>query len=295
VYAAVITPRREGPEVDLAAAFELVDFVSKAGVAGIVLMGPAGEFPHFTIEERSRLVALVVKRSRVPVLAGAGHSTFDGALTLAREAGDAGVAGVLLMPPHFFRYGPEDVRQFYLRFAERIKGAVPVFLHNAPQFTSPVPCDTAIELLATGQFAGIDDASASWEDFERLKSAREGHPFALLMGHDALFARSRAAGADGIISGAASAVPELLVAADRAIRLGQTERTQMLDCRLREFLQWMDLFPIPVAIREAAALRGLRVGEGAAPLGPESQRRLCEFREWFRGWLPKVEKECSYE
>ena len=91
VYAALITPRREGPEIDLAAAFELVDFVSKAGVAGIVLMGATGEFPHFTLEERGRLVALAVKRSRVPVIAGVGHSTFDGALMLAREAGDAGV------------------------------------------------------------------------------------------------------------------------------------------------------------------------------------------------------------
>ncbi len=295
VYAAVITPRREGPEIDLAAAFELVDFVSKAGVAGIVLMGPTGEFPHFTLEERGRLISLAVKRSRVPVIAGVGHSTFDGALKLAREAGDAGVAGVLLMPPYFFRYSPEDIRQFYLRFAERIKGAVPIFLYNAPQFTSPVPCGTAIELLATGQFAGFNDASASWEDFERLKSARDGHPFVLLMGHDAMFARSRAAGADGIISGVASVVPELLVAADRAIRLRQTERTQMLDCRLREFLQWIDLFPVPVAIRAAAALRGLRVGEGAAPLGPDSQRKLGEFSEWFRGWLPAIEKECSYE
>lgn len=295
VYAAVITPRREGPEIDLAAAFELVDFLSNAGVAGIELMGPTGEFPHFTLEERSRLVSLAVKRSRAPVIAGVGHSTFDGALMLAREAGDAGVAGVLLMPPYFFRYGPDDIRHFYLRFAERIKGAVPIFLYNAPQFTSPMPCGTAIELLATDQFTGIQDSSASWEDFERLKSARDGHPFALLMGHEALFVRFRAAGADGIISGVASAVPELLVAADRAIRLGQTERMQLLDCRLREFLAWADLFPVPVAIRQAAALRGLRVGEGASPLGPESQRKLCEFSEWFRGWLPTVEKECSYE
>jgi 4-hydroxy-tetrahydrodipicolinate synthase len=294
VYAAVVTPRREGPEIDLAAAFEMVDFVSKAGVAGIVLMGPAGEFPHFTLEERSRLVALAVKRSRVPVIAGVGHSTFDGALMLAREAADAGAAGVLLMPPYFFRYGADDVRQFYLCFAERIKGAVPVFLHNAPEFASPLPCDTAVELLEAGQFAGIEDSSGSWEDFERLKSARERHFFSLLMGYDGLFPRSGAAGADGIVSAIASAVPELVVAADRAIHLGQTERLQGLECRLREFLSWIDLFPVPVAIRKAAALRGLRVGENAAPLSPESEGKLGEFTEWFRGWLPAVEKECSH-
>ena len=61
------------------------------------------------------------------------------------------------------------------------------------------------------------------------------------MGDDALFPRSRAAGADGIVSAIASAVPELVVAADRVIHLGQAERLQGLECRLREFL-FMDRF-----------------------------------------------------
>lgn len=294
VYAAAVTPRREGPEIDLAAAFELIDFLCRAGVSGIALMGSTGEFPHFSLEERSRLVSLSVKRSRVPVLAGVGHSTFDGALVLAREAAQAGAAGVLLMPPYFFRYGQGDIKRFYTRFAEQLKGAIPILLYNIPQFTSPIACETAIELLATGEFAGIKDSSGNWEDLDRLSAAREKNPFTLLVGHDALFTRARMAGADGIVSGVASAVPELLVALDRAIGRGEVERAQMLDCRLQEFLGWIDLAPAPVAIREASALRGLRVGEPASPPGPETRRKLDEFAEWFLRWLPAVQKECSH-
>lgn len=293
VYAAAFTPRREGPEIDLAAVFELIDFLCRAGVAGIALMGSTGEFPHFSIEERSRLLSLSVKRSRVPVLAGVGHSTFDGALVLARDAADAGAAGVLLMPPYFFRYGQDDLKRFYLEFTERLKGAVPVFLYNVPHFTSPIACETAIELLATGEFAGIKDSSARWDDFERLRTARGERAFTLLVGHDVIFTQARTAGADGIVSGVASVVPELLVALDRAIGFGDSERARILDCRLQEFLRWIDLAPAPVAIREAAALRGLRVGPPATPPGPETQRKLGEFAEWFRGWLPAVQKECS--
>jgi len=293
VFAAAITPRREGPEIDLAAAFELIDFLCRSGVDGIALLGSTGEFPHFSLEERSRLVSLALKRSRVPIVAGVGHSTFDGALTLAREAADAGAAAVLLMPPYFFRYGQDDVKEFYLRFAERLKGVVPVFLYNIPKFTSPIACETSLQLLETGQFAGIKDSSAIWEDFEQLAAARRKLPFALFAGHDSLFARARAAGADGIVSGIASAVPELLVALDRAIRQGEADRTQALDARLREFLDWVVLAPAPAIIRKAAAVRGLKTGEPASPPGPESRRKLDEFGEWFRGWLPLVEKECS--
>jgi 4-hydroxy-tetrahydrodipicolinate synthase len=293
VYAAAITPRREGAEIDLAAVFEMIDFLGRGGVDGIALMGSTGEFVHFPIDERNRLVSLAVKRSPVPVLTGVGHSCLDGAVTLARAAADSGASGVLLMPPHFFRYGQDDVREFYLRFAELFKNAAPVFLYNIPQFTSPIALDTALELLATGEFAGIKDSSASREDFERLQAARAGHPFTLLVGHDILFTRARTGGADGIISGSAAAVPELLVALDRAITAGENDRAQLLERRLQEFLAWIDRVPTPVVIRQAAALRGLHVGAPASPPGPASLRVLDEFKEWFLGWIPAVLAECA--
>lgn len=293
VYAAAVTPRREGPEIDLAALFEMLDFLCRAGVAGIVLMGSTGEFPHFALEERTRLVSLSVKRSRVPVLAGVGHSTFDGALLLAREAATSGAAGVLLMPPYFFRYSQDDIRHFYLRFAERLKGAVPLYLYNIPQFTSPIEPAVAAELLATGQFAGIKDSTPAWDELEPLIAARASHPFSLMVGHDALFLRGRMAGADGIVSGIASAVPELLIALDRAIAAGEGERAQALDGRLHEFFEWINAMPAPVAIREACVLRGVRVGPPAVPPGPEAQRKLSDFAAWFPDWLDAVLKESS--
>ena len=293
VYAAAITPRRESAEIDLAAVYELFDFLGRGGVDGIALMGSTGEFLHFPIDERNRLISLAVKRSSVPVLTGVGHSCLDGALELARAAADAGAAGVLLLPPYFFRYGQDDVKQFYLRFAELFKNAAPVFLYNLPQFTSPIELDTALELLRTGEFAGIKDSSASREELERLQAARAERPFTLLVGHDILFTRARTEGADGIVSGTASAVPELLVALDRAIVAGNDDRARLLERRLQEFLSWIDRVPTPIIIRQAAALRSLRVGEPASPPGPQSRRVLDEFKDWFLDWLPTVLKESA--
>jgi 4-hydroxy-tetrahydrodipicolinate synthase len=293
VYAAAITPRREGPGIDLGGVFDVLDFLGRGGVDGLALMGSTGEFLHFPIIERCRLISLGVRRSRVPILAGVSHSTIDGALALAREAALAGAAGVLLMPPYFFGYGQDDLRHFYLHFAETLKGAVPIFLYNIPAFTTVISTQLAIELLATGLFEGIKDSTASWDEFEALRAARERHPFTLLAGQDVLYAQARRAGADGVVSGVASAIPELHVALDRAILAGQTERAERLDRRLQEFVAWVGEFPAPVAIREAAALRGLHPGPPAAPPGPEARLKLAEFAEWFRAWLPGTLKECG--
>ncbi len=290
VYAAAVTPWREGPEIDLGAAFDLVDFLARGGVDGVALLTATGEYPHFGLEDRSRLISLAVKRSRVAVLAGVSHSTFDGALLAAREAASAGAAGILLAPPHFFPHSAAEVREFFLRFAERFADAAPVLLADTPGFTAPIGRDAAGELLATGRFAGIVAADGDWE---RLLEKRAGGPFALAVSDDTDAFRALEAGADAMVSAAAGAVPELAVALAHAARSGAEARVAQLAACWREFTRRAAEFPEPVAVRHAVTLRGLRTGGQALPPSPELSARLAAFAEWFQGWWPGVEKECA--
>ena len=286
VIAAAITPHsKRGDEPDIAAALELIDFLGAAGVDGIALLGSTGEFVNLNFDDRVRLVYLAVKRSRVPVLAGVSHSTLDGALALAREASAAGAAGLLLMPPFFFRYQQPEIHEFYMRFAAEANRAAPIYLYNIPQFTSELSSDTAIDLLGTGKFAGIKDSSGNWSYFEALGRAKSERAFTLLTGHDSIFARARQNGADGIVSGVACAAPELLLSLDRAIAQGNQAEAARLDTRLHEFLHRLDRFPTPVAIKAALAVRGLKTGAAPVPLAPETQAALDEFKVWFKAWL----------
>ncbi len=292
VYVAAVTPHREKSyQADVGATLDLLDFLAAAGVKGIALLGSTGEFLHLEFDDRIRLVQLAVKRSRVPVLVGVGHSTFDGALELGRKAASTGAAGLLLMPPYFFRYGQEEIREFYLQFGAALAGAAPIFLYNIPAFTSAISPDTAVALLGTGFFAGIKDSSGEYGYFERLLAVSKETPFTLLVGNDRIYSRARKNGAHGIVSGVACAAPELLVALEDAIAKNATAMVERLDARLHEFIDWHDKFPTPVAIRAAASERGLKVGPAAAPLSPAAQRLLDEFRAWFRSWLPEVQRE----
>jgi 4-hydroxy-tetrahydrodipicolinate synthase len=285
VIAAAVTPHgKRGDEPDIGATLELIDFLCKAGVQGIGLLGSTGEFVNLNCDDRVRLVYLAVKRSRVPVLAGVSHSTLDGALALGREASAAGAAGLLLMPPYFFRYRQPEIHEFYMRFADMSHGA-PIYLYNIPAFTSGISSETAVQLLSTGRFAGIKDSSGGWDNFQALSRFKQEHPYTLLVGHDAIFTRARMAGADGVVSGVACAVPELLLALERAIAQHDEAETDRLDARLHEFLERIERFPTPVAIKAALTERGIQTGPPPVPLARETQAALDEFREWFRGWL----------
>ncbi|MDQ6700059.1 MAG: dihydrodipicolinate synthase family protein [Acidobacteriota bacterium] len=294
VYVAAVTPhRREGYEADFAAMLELVDFLAKAGVQGICLLGSTGEFLNFKVADRARLVHLAVKRSRVPIVAGVSHSTLDGALELAFEAISSNAAGLLLMPPYFFRYTQPQIKEFYLRFAAEIGTQLPILLYNIPVFTSPIAIETARELLLTGKFAGIKDSSGDFEYASELLKVRELQPFSVLVGNDRIFTRARQAGADGVVSGVACAIPELIVALDRAIGRNASDAVEALEARLREFIDWIDRFPTPVGVKIATSARGMKAGPLAVPLPKEESEKLKEFENWFKSWVVSVKNTAA--
>jgi 4-hydroxy-tetrahydrodipicolinate synthase len=294
MFVAAITPRRaQELSIDLGATLELIDFLGESGVAGIALLGSTGEFIHFAIDDRRHMVNFAAKRSRVPLLVNVSHSTVDGAVELAREAARAGVTGALLMPPYYFRHSQEDIRSFYLAYAEAIHGAIATYLYNIPAFTTEITAATASDLLRSGLFCGIKDSSGSLEYFAGLRELSASTPFTFFAGQDGIYVEERQRGADGAVSGVASALPELMAALDRAIVSGNQERVQKLDGRLQEFLERAKIFTWPTAVKEALKQRKLKSGQLAIPLSAEGERKLAEFAEWFRGWLPPVLRECQ--
>jgi 4-hydroxy-tetrahydrodipicolinate synthase len=272
---------------------DLVDFTGSAGVDGIVLFGAAGEFIHFTPGERSRFVALTAKRSRVPVIANVSHSTLDAALLMAEEAVGGGIAAAMIMPPYFYRYPAETLEAFCLEFATQAARWIPVILCDLPCGGNALSLDAARRLLGTGLFAGVVVAGDSMARITELAPLQPATGVAVFTGRDRDFVAARRAGASGIVSETAAAIPELIVSLDRAMQTGAAQTAERLEYRLHEFIDIAEALPPLVAIREACSLRGLKSGPAAGPLGPEAAKRCDEFRSWFGEWLPAVLKECS--
>jgi dihydrodipicolinate synthase/N-acetylneuraminate lyase len=292
VFASAVTPRRAGSQdPDFSAALDLLDFLAAGGVQGISLLEATGEFLDYTFSERQRIIYLGRKRSRVPLIAGVSHATLAGAIQLADEAVSSGADGLILMPPYFFKYSQREIEEFYLQFAEAAGDAVPILLHNLPQFTSKLEIETVRALMNTGRFAGVKDSSEDWQYFEQLLALKRGHRFALFCGADRFAEAAMQTGADGLISSSACAVPELLVGLWQAISSGDKAKANALQTRLVEFAQWVEKFPFPVAVKRAVELRGQKAGPPLLPLAPENRAAIEEFSKWFTAWLPVPERK----
>jgi 4-hydroxy-tetrahydrodipicolinate synthase len=261
----------------------MIDLLCAARVSGIALFSATGEYPGYSLEERTRLVYLSAKRSRVPIFAGVGSTSLDDSVTLAREAQHSGAAGLFVPPPHFFAYSQTDLREFYLQFAAQVRDRGQIWIANTPAVTSPIAPETAFELLATGRFAGLEDPGANASFFA-------AHPVAYLTSDDAAIVCARRTGARGVVSSAACAVPELVVALDRALANGDPSAVDRRQAQLQEFLAWTGEFPHPLLVKVAGGMRGLKPGPPAIPLSAARQQRLDQFRRWFEGWLPSVKQ-----
>lgn len=293
VFAAAITPTRPGTtEVEYSALLDLLDFLAAGGVTGICLMGSTGEFVNHSFTDRQRAVYLGSKRTRVPLIVGVGSSTLGGCLHLAEEAVFAGADALLLMPPYFFPYRQPEIEAFYREFAREAASVVPVMLYNIPQFTSGISLETARRLLDTGLFAGIKDSSGDWQYFQELLALKRERNFVLFAGNDRLAAQALTSGADGVLSGCACAIPELLVAICRSATGSNPSRTAQLQASLTEFTDWIEKFPTPIGIKRAVALRGQKSGDTSIPLANETSEALEEFATWFKGWWAKVLPAC---
>lgn len=278
LFPATVTPTRPGTlDADYTGALDLIDFLADRGAAGVCMLGSTGEFLNLSFADRQRLIYLANKRTRVPLIVGVSHSTLAGALQLADDAISSGADALLVMPPYFFAYGQPEIEEFYRQFAREAGGAVPLMLYNIPQFSSGIAVETAERLLSSGQYAGIKDSSGNWEYFSELLTLRRQMNFALFAGNDRIAARAMAEGADGVVSGCACAIPEVV---GRAI--GGDEAAQ---AKLLAFIEWIERFPTPMGVKYAAGWRGQKGGAPATPLAAETERVLVEFEAWFRELL----------
>ncbi len=257
--------------------FELIDYLCAARASGIALFDGVGEYAAYTAEERSRMAYLAVKRSRAPVLVGVGSPALDISVTLAREARDAGVAGLIVPPPLCFDGDSADLMEFYRRFAAETGAGVPAVITSFPD---------AAALVEEGLFAGVLECTGEFESV-RLEPAR------VFTGRDESLPRALAAGS-GAVSPAACAAPELVGALSGAIAAGDRARAERLESALCEFLRWSSQFPSPVAVKTAAAVRGVKTGPLLAPLAPHKEALVERFRQWFKEWLPAMKAMAAH-
>lgn len=293
VFAALPTVFDHNGRPDPEALDPLVDFLIDSGVDGLCVGGATGEYPACSIRERALIFQRVAEhtRDRVSLIFGVGAGNAAQVTYLANIALECGGIAVLLPPPFYFRYDPNDIVEFTRDLAS--SSPLPVLIYHIPQFTNSFDLRDALHLIETvPNIAGIKDSSGMSENIPLLADAKAKMSMAYFSGDDSLLFDALRHGADGAISGVASACPELLVEIEKIRCSGSGDYPEWVQKLLNEFITHIDPFPAPWGIKLAMEARGFRLG----PLSWKGSRRMDShidaFREWFSTWFSVCLEAC---
>jgi len=209
LFAAIITPFNAEGEVDAERMIDLVRFQISKGVDGIYPCGSTGLGPMMRTDERKVVAEAVLSaaRGKVPVVVQVGAADTASTVELARHAERAGADAVASLTPYYYKPGERaSVKHF-----EAISGAVgiPVFAYNIPQFTgNNLQASVVAGMAKKGTIRGMKDSS---RDLLQLLDLLDAVPddFVVMNGTEEYGLFAIMSGANGLVSGGASALPEL--------------------------------------------------------------------------------------
>ena len=125
VFTIAATPFQPDGSLDLASVDRLTEFYLGCGVAGLTVLGVMGEAPKLDMEESIALIRRFVNRAgTLPIIAGVTSPGFAPMRALARQAMDAGAAGVMIAPPSTLR-SDDQIVGYYRQAREAIGDDVP--------------------------------------------------------------------------------------------------------------------------------------------------------------------------
>src|SRR5256885_10428023 len=121
VLSPVITPFRKDYSPDEERFARHCRWLLKSGCAGLAIFGTNSEANSMSVAEKRRLLETLVKGGVSPanLMPGTGHCALSDSIELTRAAVELGCAGVLMLPPFYYK-GVSD-EGLYRNFAEVIE------------------------------------------------------------------------------------------------------------------------------------------------------------------------------
>ncbi len=273
LLSAMVTPLGPDGRLDTAALGRYLPWLAARGVDGVFLAGTTGEGPLLSVLERRRLLEATLAVARplgLRVVAHVGAATTRAARQLARHAAAAGADAVAAVTPWFYGLDAAALADHFAAVAEAAAG-VPFFLYNIPQAARNRVTPELVAAVAqrVPNLAGLKDSQGEGAVLASLVAAgRAACPggFAVFCGGDGLALEALEAGADGIVSGNASTVPEPFADLLHAFRAGDLAAARKAQARIDAVRQALRHGADIGLYKAALAARGVPVGPPRPPL-----------------------------
>lgn len=254
---AALTPQHDDGSINLDGLTRHCQWLLENGCTGLALFGTTGEAECFSNNERIAALDHVVKTvdpSRIIV--GVGRAAVADTITLARHAVGLGCAGVLALPPFYYKEVREDglYRAYSQIIQSTSKNPFNLYLYHFPDMAGVGIEHALIHRLRRDfpdHIAGLKDSTGNFEGTVAFIGIGDG--FDVFTGDDHLLGPAIESGAAGSITSTSNIAPHLL----RAVYDGWLENSEESKRAHRMLTKiWLDgllRYPVTEALKEFLA------------------------------------------
>jgi 4-hydroxy-tetrahydrodipicolinate synthase len=224
---------------------------------GLAVFGTNSEANSLSVDEKVELLDRLVGGGLDPgrMMPGTGHCALPDSVRLTAHAAKLGCAGVLMLPPFYYKGVSDD--GLFASFAEVIErvgdARLRVYLYHIPPVAQvPITLGLVERLLKAypRQTAGMKDSGGDWRNTEAFLDAFAGSGFDVFPGAETFLLQGMRHGAAGCISATANVNPAAIA---RLHATWQAEDADAEQARLDEIRGTFARFPMIPALKAAVA------------------------------------------
>ncbi len=276
---ALVTPFRRDLSLDEDALRRLVRRQIDAGIDFLVPCGTTGESPTLTNAEQPRVVEITIdeaRRSKTPVVAGAGGNNTSHVIEMAREFEKLGANGILSVAPYYNKPTQEGLYQHYKALAAAI--SLPIILYNIPGRTGVnIEPATIARLAEIENIVAVKEASGNISQMAVVLDLVPDH-FAVLSGDDAITLPLMALGGRGLISVSSNEIPAEMTRIVKLALANDFAAAREVHFRFSKLMEVNFVETNPGPVKAAMALMGLLEPVFRLPLVAPKPDNLAKIR-----------------
>ncbi len=181
---------------------------------GLAIFGTNSEANSLSLAERMMLLEAAIEAGLDPsrMMPGTGCCSFPESVMLTAEAVRCGCAGVLMLPPFYYKgVGEEGLYRYYSEVVQRVGDSrLRIYLYHIPPVAVVGITPTLVERLLKAYptaIAGMKDSSGDWNNTKTYLDAFAKAGFAVFAGSESFLLQNMRNGGVGTISATANVNP----------------------------------------------------------------------------------------
>jgi 4-hydroxy-tetrahydrodipicolinate synthase len=257
VLSPVVTPFRKDYSPDADRFVKHCKWLLKSGCAGLAVFGTNSEANSLSVSEKRSLLEKLVSGG-VPaasLMPGTGHCALSDSIEMTRAAVELGCAGVLMLPPFYYKGVPDE--GLFRNFAEVIERVgderLQLYLYHIPPVSQvSISLNLIEKLLAKypGSIAGVKDSSGDWNNTKAMLDAFAKSGFDVFAGSEVFLLDNMRNGGKGCITATGNINPGPIDKVYRNWKTADADQLQAGITATRKIVQKQPMIP---ALKTAVA------------------------------------------